>query len=413
MLGSRGACRLSTVALLVSTAAGTFAGPAAAQSAGRSTPAPRHDSVTMVEVRGFGPTQRARVRAVLDSLTRRLNGEPLDAVDRERIGREIDEVVFMLERLTRDGALAGSLARSFGSPFDSGFPFSIDSAAALRFRGARGLDRARLGESDDPGFPVIRGWIGITTQGPQFTPRVRDGALFIRYATYPEIISVEPNSPAERAGIARGDVLLAYDGKDVVRESINLTRLLAPRRRVRVTIDRDGDRRDYQLTVQVAPEHLLHRRMELGLLEPAEAPDVPEGAAAPTPLPVPRTPRAPRPEEGWVPAPPRVPTTARTPRAVLVVPERSDAVLGATVAAVDRDLGSNFGVSSGVLMVRVARGSPAWTAGLRTGDVVVRAGGRDVDTVSELQRALAGGSGHGVKLELVRRRRLVTIDARW
>ena len=47
----------------------------------------------------------------------------------------------------------------------------------------------------------------------------RDGGRregdFIQYFAYPSIIAVDPESPAQRAGIVTGDVLIAYNGLDV------------------------------------------------------------------------------------------------------------------------------------------------------------------------------------------------------
>lgn len=414
MLVARAARRSLILAMVAAAFAIPFAIPAAAQGGGARARAQSRDTITVYRFGGARAMQTARMQAVLDSLMRRLNDEPLDPADRDRLGRRIDELVMALEGLVRAGSVPGGFAGSLDSVFTRHFDVTMDSAIAERLRSMRplqGMKFTRSGDGDDPGSAVLRGWIGITAQGPQFTPRMRDGEMYIRYANYPEIISVEPSSPAKRAGIARGDVLVAYDGKDVVRESINLTRLLQPKRRLRVTVDRDGDRRDFNLTVQTAPEHLLERRVEFGLLEPQEAPVV---AGVPTPAPAPRAgavPRAPQVRAGTF---RRSGGDAGEQPTMILVRERDDAVLGATVAAVDRDLGSNFGVSSGVLMVRVTEGSPAWATGLRTGDVVVRAGGRDVTSVRQLQRALVGRRDDGgVQVELVRKRRPLTITVRW
>ena len=61
---------------------------------------------------------------------------------------------------------------------------------------------------------------------------MENGELIIRYLTHPAIVSVEPSSPAERAGLVPSDTLIAYDGEDVRDTDIAITRLLTPNKRV-------------------------------------------------------------------------------------------------------------------------------------------------------------------------------------
>ena len=109
------------------------------------------------------------------------------------------------------------------------------------------------------------GWIGINAEAPQ-QRIVRGDSAYIRYFGYPEIISVEPNSPAERVGITRGDQIVAYDGADVRDREINLTRLLQPTRRITVRVRRDGEEREFPIVVSTPPRRIIER-MNLNMLD--------------------------------------------------------------------------------------------------------------------------------------------------
>jgi hypothetical protein len=70
-------------------------------------------------------------------------------------------------------------------------------------------------------------------------------------------------------------------------------------------------------------------------------------------------------------------------------------VAGAELTDLNPQLAEYFSVSEGVLVTEVVPGSPAYEAGLKGGDVIIRVGDTEVDSVSALRRALsqAGKSG--------------------
>jgi S1-C subfamily serine protease len=72
------------------------------------------------------------------------------------------------------------------------------------------------------------------------------------------IAGVEPNSPADRAGLAAGDVLIAVDGQPVTGAD-DLIRILTGDmigRSVEIALLRDGQRRTLSLT----PEERKHKK---------------------------------------------------------------------------------------------------------------------------------------------------------
>ena len=114
-----------------------------------------------------------------------------------------------------------------------------------------------------------RGYLGVTFEaGQPAIDDVRDGELYIRFVQYPQIALVEPNSPAERAGILVGDTLVELNGTDV-RKEISLTRLLVPDARVSVRVRRDGDARNIRVIVGEAPQYYTLRATPLPRTAPA------------------------------------------------------------------------------------------------------------------------------------------------
>src|SRR5215218_10259862 len=97
---------------------------------------------------------------------------------------------------------------------------------------------------------MVPGWIGIVVSGAPTQIRVENNEMFLRYLIYPEIASIDPSSPAERAGLAPGDTLMAYNGRDVRAQEISMTQLLVPKATVKVRVRREG--RVKELPVVVA-----------------------------------------------------------------------------------------------------------------------------------------------------------------
>lgn len=323
---------------------------------------------------------RVQLRIRLDSIQRAF--EDMSVESPERILR-VREITALLSSLANLSALE-EVARAKDAE-----------------RNARSLPRTlMLGGSENLLGPLQpseaarhRGWIGLDVEAPQ--QRIVSGDTeYIRYFAYPQIVSVEPNSPAERVGIARGDRLVAYDGSDVRDHEINLNKLLQPSRRVTVTVRRNGEDRDFRVTVARAPQRLIIRRSLAVPDEPASAPAA-EGVFVPAPD-VWRGLRAPR------------------PPVILENTDGSSAIAGASVSEIrDEGLGHIFGVASGLLVTEVFS-DPAEGAGLRGGDVIVGADGQEVTRLAQLRRIIAAhDDDRAVELEIVRQKRTRTVTLRW
>lgn len=92
-------------------------------------------------------------------------------------------------------------------------------------------------------------------------------------------------------------------------------------------------------------------------------------------------------------APPAAPAPQAAPAApVAMTPYIAgrDRVAGAKLSPMNEGLAGYFGTSNGLVVIEVAEGTPADEAGLRSGDVVLRVGGVDVNDLEGLRRAIGG-----------------------
>jgi predicted metalloprotease with PDZ domain len=90
------------------------------------------------------------------------------------------------------------------------------------------------------------------------------------------------------------------------------------------------------------------------------------------------------------------------------------AAAGAELAEMNEGLSRYFGnVRTGALVIDVAANTPAARAGLEAGDVIVRAGGRDVNGPQDVRRALTRADDGRVALEVLRQGRRRELSMEW
>jgi serine protease Do len=189
------------------------------------------------------------------------------------------------------------------------------------------------------------------------------------------IASVQEGTPAARAGLRAGDLVLEFDGERVrsVTQFVRVVRETPPGRAVRATILRDGSRQ----TLNVTPE--MGRATF--------------GKGAGTALRVQPNTVAPAPFDQFV-------WTG------------SQQQLGVSVIALDDQLASYFGVKQGVLVTSVSAGTPAATSGLRAGDVITSVAGQPVQQPAQVADAVrAAPAGSGIELRIMRDKKEVTLKA--
>jgi serine protease Do len=194
---------------------------------------------------------------------------------------------------------------------------------------------------------VTRGWLGVMIQdvtrelAPSFGLKEPTGAL---------IADVTKGSPADKAGLERGDVITAFNDTPI-EESHELPALVARApvgEQVEVTVLRDGTEKSFTVKLGELPDR--QAKAEGG-----------EGSG-----------------ESWG----------------MIVADLSAEV--ARRLQLDRE-------QPGVVVTDVEAGSPAALAGIRPGDVIQEVNRQPVESVEDFQRAVANAQDTNTLLLLVRR----------
>lgn len=224
---------------------------------------------------------------------------------------------------------------------------------------------------------------GVGTAGPEIGVSVRDVTADAgAEATGPGAVveRVRGESPAAKAGVQAGDVIVTYDGESV-RSARQLVRLIdetLANRAVSLSVMRSGKRMDLSVTPQ------------------ARSPWA-EALARPTPF--------------------------ETPDFNLLVQPRARGVapglympafagrLGIQTQDLTTQLAEYFGASDGVLVTSVGESGVARTAGLKAGDVITEVDGQAVQDTAALRQRLAGKTGK-LALTVIRdkNKRTITVE---
>jgi membrane-associated protease RseP (regulator of RpoE activity) len=349
---------------------------------------------------------RRRLERTVDSLVRKFDDEGLSAAERFRVGRAIERHLAEL-RAQRMRAEAHDSRMGIDGPWISRTP-----EPGFFGREGPGVDAMLRGPI--PQAAMARGWMGMVVSGAPREIHVERNELKMRFLSYPEILSVDPSSPAQRAGLAPGDTLLAYDGRDVRGTEISMTKLLRPNARVMVRVRRDGRVRELPVVVAKAPQRIRLRRDEE--IRDAREPWIPGTSTDVAAFPgVPSAAPAPR---IYVSRPARraiAPTPALTALAP-VFDFAPSGVAGAQLVTVSEGLTRSLGVQSGVLVATVPVGSPAYDSGLQEGDVIVKVETQPVRTVLNIRQLVARAESDGersVALEVIRGKLRRSVTLRW
>jgi serine protease Do len=192
---------------------------------------------------------------------------------------------------------------------------------------------------------VTRGWLGVKIQPVDADIAQSLGLAESKGALVAEVFK---DSPAEKSGVQVGDVIVSFDGTDVVK-SADLPALVASTpvgKTAPLVVLRGGDR----ITVEVEVAKLM---------DEAE--------------------------------------TAKPVRA---------SSLGMTVQDVTPEIAEQLGLEkgeSGVVVTSVTRGSPAATAGLEPGDLIVSVGNEPVKDAASFREKLDAATSERGVLVLIRR----------
>ncbi len=196
---------------------------------------------------------------------------------------------------------------------------------------------------------VIRGWLGVTIQDVDRNLAESFGLDKPRGAL---IAQLQENGPADKNGLQSGDIILRFDGAEILTSSDlpHVVGLIRPGTSSKVDIMRNRQR----LTLDV----------EVGGLGADESPSLAASDQA----------------------------------------EGTASKIGITVEDISEQQQSRWGISGGVVVAEVVPGSVAEQSGIRSGDVITLINGAPITSVDSYERALEQlDAGVSVPVRLIRR----------
>jgi serine protease Do len=196
---------------------------------------------------------------------------------------------------------------------------------------------------------VIRGWLGVTIQ--DITPELAQ-SFGLKSPKGALVSSVAEGSPAENAGLLRGDVILRFNGKEIENAHV-LTQLAAstaPNTQVKIDILRNGKTETVTLTVGTMP---------------AEEQEI-------------------------------------------VSPQQEETDWGMAVQELTPQLAEQLGLepgTTGVVISDIESASPASDAGLRPGDLIKEVDRKEIKNLDDYRQALNQAKKGDTLLLLIKRGR--------
>jgi len=220
---------------------------------------------------------------------------------------------------------------------------------------------------------VLRGWLGISTGD-------LDGKIVIA--------GIEPKSPADLAKLKEDDVILKIDGKDQTTGQ-GLTQEVRSRKpgvEVTLKIERDGKPLDVKVKLGEYSEDNAKRELEIRFpnLFPQLGPRMPKSGTPPP---------------------------AKSPFESFRWEKRK--FIGTSLQPMNKELAEAWGAKDGygLLVTALDEGGPARKAGLKVGDIILKADGKKVEEVGDLSGLLQDKKkGDKVKLDVVRDKKALTIE---
>ena len=177
---------------------------------------------------------------------------------------------------------------------------------------------------------VVRGWLGVMIQ--KVTPDLKE-KLKLKSEKGALVANVTPDSPADKAGIKRGDVIISFDGKEItkMKDLPYMVGATAIDKDVTVVVMRKGKEKSFALKVGELKEEKEYSESE-----------------------------------------------------------ESKTDLGMTVEEITPQMARNFGLSetSGLIIVRIQRNSPAAEAGLQQGDIILEVDQDELTTLSNFYKKI-------------------------
>lgn len=190
------------------------------------------------------------------------------------------------------------------------------------------------------------------------------------------VTDIVKDSPAEKAGLRKGDVILAFNGESVT-SARKLHRLVSESsadQNVRLTISRGGSEQEVSATLAKRnTTNIFNSKIREELKQKIEKmkKDMPK---------------------------------IKSGDGTYVINMGSYRRIGISTQTLTKQLADYFGVSEGILVTSVTDNSPAAKAGLKAGDVITSVDGEKVDSPGDISRAINKKQDGPVTLTVVRDR---------
>ncbi len=213
----------------------------------------------------------------------------------------------------------------------------------------------------------------------------RAKALHLKEERGVEVTCLDPGSPAEKAGLKPGDVVLEYNGEHVQggEQFIRLVRETPPGHTAKLVVWRNGANETLTAAIGQRPPGAFAFQFNgddftqemppmgpLPVMPPIQIPDIPRSFMT------------------W-----------------------GSPVLGIESESLNPQLAEYFGVKQGVLVRSVTANSSAEKAGFKAGDVIIRVDGQKVTTPREISSILqAARSRKTLPVTVVRRQKEVVLN---
>jgi len=232
---------------------------------------------------------------------------------------------------------------------------------------------------------VERGWLGVSIEENE------EGKV--------RIIAIEKESPAELAKLKEGDMVLKIE-----REEVTSTKMLAkeirkrkPGKTITLKIERNGKEIDVKVKLGEYSEKNVRIELESKFPRLFIAPKPPKPPGIPKLPEIRKLPKPPEPPE------PRLFSWGLEHRKYI----------GIYLEEINRELSEYFGVKEGrgLLVAKITKDSPAEKAGLKVGDVIIKADGIRTERARDLTGAIQDKEkGKRIKLELLRNKKVRSVE---
>lgn len=213
-----------------------------------------------------------------------------------------------------------------------------------------------------------QGWLGVSIQ--DVTPRLaRDKNLTVKEGAY--INEVVEESPADSVGLEEGDVIVEYNGKkiELADDLTKEVRETKPGMKATLTVYRGGEKKTF--TVNIG-RNKIHRAFGIGVPHPMDIPP-----------------------------------------AKKFLFHKFGNIEGMELMELNKQLGEYFEApgGKGLLVKAVKKESNAAKAGIKAGDVIIKAGGETIKDIEDIQDALADAEeGSKVTIEVLRKGKKNTVS---